>query len=159
DYFTYAPLPHTQDSFVQELAGELSLFLRFTDGRTLGLFTARSRMEAIAQRIEPILSQAGLPLYVQMPGTSRRPLLEDFKAQTESVVFGLRSFWEGVDVPGPALSFVAMEKLPFPLLIDPIHRARAEALSQRGQSEFDDYLLPLMLLQFKQGFGRLLRAE
>ena len=64
-----------------------------------------------------------------------------------------------MDAPGETLSFVLMEKLPFPLLIEPVHRARAEQLVQQGKSEFDDYMLPLMLLQFKQGFGRLLRRE
>ncbi len=159
DYLTYAPLQHTMESFKEELASELSLFLRFTDGRTLGLFAARNRMEAIADRIEPELTRQGIPLLVQTPGDSRRRLLETFKERRESVLFGLRSFWEGVDAPGETLSFVLMEKLPFPLLIEPVHRARAEHLARQGKSEFDDYMLPLMLLQFKQGFGRLLRQE
>lgn len=159
DYLAYAPLQHTMESFKEELAAELSLLLRFTDGRALGLFTARSRMEAVAGRITPELARHGIPLYVQMPDASRRRLLEEFKARREAVLFGLRSFWEGVDAPGETLSFVLMEKLPFPLLIEPVHRARAEHLVRQGKSEFDDYMLPLMLLQFKQGFGRLLRRE
>lgn len=159
DYLTYAPLQHTMESFKEELANELSLFLRFTDGRALGLFTARDRMESIAQKITPELARHGIPLYVQTPDISRRRLLEAFKERGESVLFGLRSFWEGVDAPGETLSFVLMEKLPFPLLIEPVHRARAEHLARQGRSEFDDYMLPLMLLQFKQGFGRLVRRE
>jgi ATP-dependent DNA helicase RecQ len=158
-YLTYAPLQHTMESFKEELAGELSLLLRFTDGRALGLFTARSRMEEIAERISPQLAQQGIPLYVQTSDASRHRLLNDFKERNEAVLFGLRSFWEGIDAPGETLSFVLMEKLPFPLLIEPIHRARAERLGELGKSEFDDYMLPLMLLQFKQGFGRLLRRE
>ena len=159
DYLTYAPLQSTMESFKEELASELSLFLRFTDGRALGLFTARERMEAAAGRITAELARHGIPLYVQRPGVSRRRLLEAFKARKESVLFGLRSFWEGVDAPGETLCFVLMEKLPFPLLIDPVHRARAEHLARQGKSEFDDYMLSLMLLQFKQGFGRLMRGE
>jgi len=159
NYLTYAPLQTTLASFKEELTKELSLFLRFTNGRALGLFTARQRMEEIAERLEPDLAHAGIPLYVQQPGASRRRLLETFREQRESVLFGLRSFWEGVDAPGETLSFVLMEKLPFALLTDPVHKARSEALRQQGKSEFEDYMLPLMLLQFKQGFGRLIRHE
>lgn len=158
-YLTYAPLQHTMESFKQELSKELKLFLRFTDGRALGLFTARERMEFVAGKISNDLSRDGIPLYVQSQDTSRRRLLDAFRERKEAVLFGLRSFWEGVDVPGETLSFVLMEKLPFPLLIEPVYRARAEYLSKQGKSEFDDYMLPLMLLQFKQGFGRLLRRE
>ncbi|MGA7730257.1 MAG: RecQ family ATP-dependent DNA helicase [Chloroflexia bacterium] len=159
DYMTYAPLQHTMESFKEELAGELRLFLQLTGGRALGLFTARERMESVAGQIVSDMAHSGIPLYVQSALTSRRRLLEEFKARNESVLFGLRSFWEGVDAPGETLSFVFMEKLPFPLLIEPVHRARAEYLSRQGKSEFEDYMLPLMLLQFKQGFGRLMRTE
>jgi ATP-dependent DNA helicase RecQ len=158
-YLTYAPLIHTMESFKQELANELKLILNLTDGRALVLFTARERMEFVAKRISTELSRHGIPLYVQSPDTSRRRLLEAFQDCREAVLFGLRSFWEGVDAPGETLSFVLMEKLPFPLLIEPVHRARAENLAQKGKSEFDDYMLPLMLMQFKQGFGRLMRHD
>ena len=150
-YLTYAPLQHTMESFKQELSNELKLFLRFTDGRALGLFTARERMEFVAGQISNDLSRSGIPLYVQSPDTSRRRLLEAFRERKEAVLFGLRSFWEGVDVPGETLSFVLMEKLPFPLLIEPVHRARAGYLTKQGKSEFDDYMLPLMLLQLSKG--------
>lgn len=159
DYLTYAPLQHTMQSFKEELATELGLFLRFTRGRALVLFTARERMEYIFAKLEPELAQWGIPLLIQSSEASRRHLLETFKEHRESVLFGLRSFWEGVDAPGETLSFVFMEKLPFPLLIEPVHRARGEYLAKQGKSEFDDYMLPLMLLQFKQGFGRLMRQE
>lgn len=159
DYLTYAPLQQTMESFKEELSSELQLLLRFTRGRALGLFTARERMEYVTEQITPALTAEGIPLYVQRPDSSRRRLLEDFIERRESVLFGLRSFWEGVDAPGETLSFVLMEKLPFPLLISPVHRARAEALAEAGRSEFEDYMLPLMLLQFKQGFGRLMRRE
>jgi ATP-dependent DNA helicase RecQ len=159
DYLTYAPLQQTLQSFQEELAAELRLLLQFTGGRALGLFSARARMEFIADRIAADLARYGIPLYVQKPDTSRARLLETFKERREAVLFGLRSFWEGVDAPGETLSFVLMEKLPFPLLIEPVHKARAEQLTRAGRSEFDDYMLPLMLLQFKQGFGRLMRRE
>ncbi len=159
DYFVYAPLQTTMDSFKEELTKELGLFLRFTGGRALGLFTARDRMQSVAERLGPELARHGIPLYVQSPDVSAHSLLEQFKERKEAVLFGLRRFWEGVDAPGDTLCFVLIEKLPFPLLDDPVHRARAEQLNRQGRSEFDDYMLPLMLLQFKQGFGRLMRQE
>lgn len=159
NYLVYTPVERTMRSFQEELAGELNLLLDYTDGRALVLFTARARMMAVYERCEPELGRRGIPVLCQQPGISRRQLQEDFAARRESVLFGLRSFWEGVDIPGESLSFVVMEKLPFPFLFDPIVRARREDVVRRGQHEFDDYLFPLMALQFKQGFGRLIRRR
>lgn len=86
-------------------------------------------------------------------------MLEEIKTRPGSVLLGLKSFWEGVDVPGPNLCYVVMEKLPFPLLGEPIVRARAAEVRARDGHEFVDYILPLMLMDFKQGFGRLIRSE
>lgn len=159
DFFTFAPLQTTMNAFVEELAREFETFLQLTDGRALGLFTARTRMEQVAEKIRPSLAKHGLPVYAQEANSSRKRLLEDFGTDKEASLLGLRSFWEGVDVPGESLSFVLMEKLPFALLTDPVHSARQQALQEAGRSEFEDYMLPLMLLQFKQGFGRLIRDK
>ena len=158
DFFTFAPLQTTMNAFVEELAREFQTFLQLTDGRALGLFTARTRMEQIAEKIRPSLAKHGLPVYTQGEA-SRKGLIENLKTYEGASLLGLRSFWEGVDVPGERLSFVLMEKLPFLLLTDPVHSARQDALRDAGRSEFEDYMLPLMLLQFKQGFGRLIRRE
>ena len=158
DFFTFAPLQTTMNAFIEELAREFETFLQLTDGRALGLFTARTRMEQVAEKIRPTLAKYGLPVYAQGDG-SRKALIDNLKTYTGASLLGLRSFWEGVDVPGEQLSFVLMEKLPFPLLTDPVHSARQDALRGAGRSEFEDYMLPLMLLQFKQGFGRLIRRE
>ncbi len=158
-YLEYTPVERTMSSFKEEFAKELRLLLDFTDGRALVLFTARDRMEEAYQRCVDVLAQKGIPVYCQLPGTSRRQLQEDFAARLEAVLFGLQSFWEGIDVPGESLSFVIMEKLPFPFLLDPVFRARREEVLQRGQHEFNDYIFPLMAIRFKQGFGRLLRTN
>jgi len=159
NYLDYTPVERTMQSFKEEFAKELELFLDFSDGRALTLFTARDRMEAAVQRCETALAKKGLPLYWQAPGASRRKLQEDFAARPEAVLFGLQSFWEGIDVPGESLSFVLMEKLPFPFLFDPIFKARREEVLERKQHEFNDYIFPLMAIRFKQGFGRLLRRK
>ncbi|MDQ2654412.1 MAG: RecQ family ATP-dependent DNA helicase, partial [Chloroflexota bacterium] len=157
-YLNATPSQRTITSFQEELAAELAQFLSFTGGRALGLFTARARMQEVARRLGEPLERAGISVMSQGEGGSNRALLEEFRADEQSVLLGVRSFWEGVDVPGRALSFVLMEKLPFPALGDPISTARREDILALGGSEFDDYLFPLMCLQFKQGFGRLLRT-
>lgn len=153
------PAKRTIASFQDELAKEFGEFLPFAGGRSLGLFTARVRLDEVVRRTRPALEQHGLTLLSQEPGSSKTSLLADFRADEHSTLFGLRSYWEGVDVPGPALSFVLMEKLPFPALREPISVARREDVHLRGGREFEEYTFPLMALQFKQGFGRLLRAK
>jgi ATP-dependent DNA helicase RecQ len=157
-YLRYTPAQQTIQSFVEELAEELRLLCTYTDGRTLALFAARSRLESVWSLNHEALETHGLTVLAQRVGESRQRLIEQFR-DGNAVLYGLRSFWEGIDVPGDALSFVVMEKLPYPALGDPIARARMEDVGQRSGREFLDYLFPLMLIQFKQGFGRLLRDE
>lgn len=156
-YLNYTPSQVTMQSFVQEFADELALLFTYTNGHALTLFTARSRMEAVWERNHAELEVQGVPVLVQHKRESKRRLIEQFREHGAGVLYGLKSFWEGIDVPGRALSLVVMEKLPYPAFKDPIHAARREAISQQSGREFQDYLFPLMVLQFKQGFGRLLR--
>ena len=159
NYLDYTPVERTIRSFVEEFGRELELFLEFSEGRALVLFTARDRMTQTYERLAAPLAGLGIPLYWQAPGQSRRRLQEEFAARRESVLLGLQSFWEGIDVPGESLSFVIIEKLPFPFLGDPVFKARREEVTLRGQHEFNDFIFPLMAVRFKQGFGRLLRKR
>lgn len=158
-YLSYTPAQATLQSFVEELAAELTWLYQYTDGRALTLFTSRNRLEAVWQRNAEALEVSGIPVLAQRGGASRQQLVEQFRTHGAAVLYGLRSFWEGVDVPGDALSFVIMEKLPYPALSDPVHSARREHVARRSGREFQDYLFPLMAIQFKQGFGRLLRKD
>ena len=87
----------------------------------------------------------------------RDALLAWFKNTRHSVLLATRSFWEGVDIPGDDLSLVVLDKMPFPTPGDPLHGARMKAIDEAGQSSFGQYMLPLMTLALKQGFGRLIR--
>ncbi len=141
--------------FVEEISEEYRQMITFTGGRALCLFSSRERMEQVAERVRKPLEEAGIPLLVQTPEVSNRALQEDFADIEESVLFGLRSFWEGLDVPGPALSYILIEKLPFPMIFEPIIEAR---MRQYGDgAEFPLFILPMTIIMFKQGFGRLLR--
>lgn len=145
------------ERFQEEMARELNCLFNFTEGRGLVLHTARNRMEYVAGELEKSLTH--LPVYWQREGTSTRLLKEEFDAREESVLLGVRSFWEGIDVPGPSLSYLVIEKLPFPVPTDPVIEARREEVRQREGNEWMDYLIPLATLHFKQGFGRLIRKK
>ncbi len=145
------------EQFTQALSRELICFFSFTEGRGLILHAARDRMERVATELEKAL--ANIPVFWQKEGTSRWQLKEEFERREESILLGVKSFWEGIDVPGPSLSYLVIEKLPFPTPFDPIVEARREEVTARGKSEWRDYLLPLAILQLKQGFGRLMRRK
>jgi len=160
-YLNYIPSPSTMERFKEEMSEELKIFLEFTGGKALVLFNSRERMEYSYNLCSPYLETTGIPVYCQMPGISKRTLQKEFADNKNSVLMGLKSFWEGIDVPGESLSFVIMEKLPFPFVFDPLYRARREqfAIDPSMGHEFEDYIFPLMAIRFKQGFGRLLRRD
>jgi len=98
------------------------------------------------------------PLLVQ-GRAPREQLLRRFRASGRAVLLGTASFWEGVDVQGPALRLVLIDRLPFASPEDPVVRARIEHLHSQGASPFKDYQLPEAVLALKQGVGRLIRSE
>lgn len=134
--------------------GMVALF-RATQGRALALFTSYSQLRATLRAIRAPLAQSGITVQAQGEGVSRAQLLENFRTGERRVLLGTRSFWEGVDVPGEALSCLAIAKLPFSVPSDPIFAARSETFDQ----PFMDYAVPETILRFLQGFGRLIRTR
>ncbi len=124
-------------------------------GRTLALFTSYNHLRQTAEAIGPELAAANITVLQQGSGGSRRQILENFRANPRSVLFGTRSFWEGVDVVGPALSGLVITRLPFAVPNDPIVAARAETFDDA----FYQYSVPDAILRFRQGFGRLIRSQ
>lgn len=125
-----------------------------TGGRMLVLFTSYAQLKRASQAIVRPLSQHEIHVYEQGEGASPAALLEAFKASPQAVLLGTRSFWEGVDVPGEALSIVVITKLPFEVPSDPIIAARSETFDE----PFSEYQVPEAILKFRQGFGRLIRT-
>lgn len=134
--------------------GMAALF-RVTQGRALGLFTSYNQLRTTARAIRAPLAQAGITVQVQGQGISRGQLLDNFRTGERQVLLGTRSFWEGVDVPGEALSCLAIAKLPFSVPSDPVFAARSETFDQ----PFFEYAVPETILRFLQGFGRLIRTR
>ncbi len=123
-------------------------------GRTLVLFTANNHLNQTASAVERELTRHNITTLVQGGGASRQQLLEQFRREGgRSVLFGTRSFWEGVDIPGPALTALLIAKLPFDVPTDPIFAARSETY----ENSFFEYSIPEAVLRFRQGFGRLIR--
>ncbi len=144
-----------RESYFEAVAQETARLLEASRGRAFCLFTSWAGLRYVAERL-----RYALPWPVLVQGELPRPeLLRAFKATPHSVLFGVRSFWEGVDVPGEALSLVIIDKLPFPSPRDPLHKARVERINKEGGNSFIEYTLPLMILSLKQGFGRLIRTR
>lgn len=123
-------------------------------GRTLVLFTSISAM----QRVHEYLLER-LPYSVLVQGAAPRAvLLEGFRQDTHSVLLAVASFWEGVDVPGEALSCVIVDKLPFEVPSDPVIMARVKKIEAEGGNPFVDLQVPRAILTLRQGLGRLLRS-
>lgn len=129
--------------------------LQASRGRAFMLFTSWQAMRAAAALLP---ERVPFPLFVQ----GERPkaaLLEAFRRAGDGVLLGVASFWEGVDVRGPALSCVIIDKLPFASPSDPVLNARLETLKKSGRSPFGDYQLPAAVIALKQGVGRLIRSS
>lgn len=126
-----------------------------TGGRMLVLFTSYKQLRLTSRSITPLLNKDHIQVFEQGEGPSSNALLETFRAAERAVLLGTRSFWEGVDVPGQALSVLVIVRLPFDVPSDPIITARSETF----ENPFQEYQLPEAILRFRQGFGRLIRTK
>ncbi|NVJ08065.1 ATP-dependent DNA helicase [Myxococcus sp. AM001] len=150
---THLPDP-TAPGFIEEAAEEIERLCEVTGGRAFVLFTSLRNMVRAYELVAPRLPYQAL-LQGERP---KQQLLEAFR-ETPSVLFAAHSFWEGVDVPGDALSLVIIDRLPFASPGDPLVAARIKQLQQRGEEPFELYQLPHAALALRQGFGRLIRTQ
>jgi len=133
---------------------------RAARGRCFVLCTSLKAMRRVHELLAGKLAAAGEDLLLLLQGEqSRAELLHRFRESGKAILVASQSFWEGVDVPGEALSVVIIDKLPFAPPDDPVLSARIEHLRRQGGNPFFDYQLPRAVISMKQGAGRLIRSE
>ncbi len=148
------PLPGTKE-YEDRLPGLMKNLIALNRGRALLLFTSYRQMNRVYGLLHRQLSY---PLFLQgeLPKTE---LLKKFREEASSVLFATASFWEGIDVPGDALTAVVIDKLPFFVPDDPLESARMEEMKRKGKNPFFQYQVPTAVIALKQGIGRLMRHK
>lgn len=150
----------SQSDYIESVAEAIVQTVLVTEGRCFVLFTSQDMLRKTVDLIQDTGLLEDYMLFAQgMSSGSRMRLLKSFQRFSKSVLFGTNSFWEGVDVPGNALSVIIMVRLPFSSPDDPLFKKRAELLTLNGQNPFTAYSLPEAVLRFRQGFGRLIRSS
>ena len=147
------PDPNAPD-FPEAIADEIVRLVRISGGRAVALFTSLRNMTAVHQLVKP-----KVPFRVLLQGERPKSALLELFRRGPSVLFAAQSFWEGVDVPGDALSMVIIDRLPFASPGDPLVGARIEQLRRNGEDPFSFYQLPQAAIALRQGFGRLIRTQ
>ncbi len=144
-----------EPGYQQGLAQAIVELCRSTRGRTLVLFTSHTSLRATLDAVRAPLQAEGILVLGHGVDGPPKQLLEAFRVEPEAVLLGTASFWEGIDVPGEALSVLAVVRMPFNVPTDPVFAARSELFSE----PFQQYALPQAAIKFKQGFGRLIRSK
>lgn len=150
-------LPDPRDPLFTEEAGRLiSDVIKASQGRAFVLFTSYAMLNKIEEMIRPSLEDSGIRVFRQ--GTMPRHRMLACFQEEPGALLGADSFWQGVDVPGDALSCVILVRLPFQVPTNPVYEARMEAFREQNIDGFRSYALPSAVIRFRQGFGRLIRS-
>ena len=149
------PEPVQASAYQRMIEDSLMRLAKSTGGKMLVLFTSYMQLKKTSKAISQRLNDADIHVYEQGEGASANTLLEIFRDSERAILLGTRAFWEGVDIPGSALSVLVITKLPFAVPSDPIVAARSETFDD----PFSDYSIPEAILTFRQGFGRLIRTQ
>ncbi len=149
----------TSPDFQPKAVEAVKKYITQTGGKAFLLFTSYTMLRSFADELAGWLAEQGFTLLQQGSGISRSELLKEFAEDTNSVLFGTDSFWQGVDVPGEALSGVLILRLPFAVPNHPLIQGKIENIRKKGGNPFVEYQLPSAIIKFKQGFGRLVRKK
>lgn len=145
--------------YIKAIAGEMMKLVEASRGRAFLLFSSKRMLDEVYE-----IFMRELPVHLKFPllrqgDMTRMEMVRSFREREGAVLFGLKSFWEGVDIAGEALSLVVIDKLPFDPPDDPVHEARVAHMKAAGENWFGTFVLPQTVLRLKQGLGRLLRTH
>jgi ATP-dependent DNA helicase DinG len=152
------PDPRDED-YEEMLIHWIERVLIKTEGKAFVLFTSHRLLRSVAESMEDFFDERGWTLLVQGTGMQRQKMVERFREDVNSVLFGTESFWAGVDVPGEALSNVIITRLPFAVPDHPLTAARLEEIEAEGGNAFMEYSVPEAVIKLRQGVGRLIRTK
>ncbi len=148
-----------ESDFEKIITEKIKECVKLTSGGALVLFTSNKLLKTAYNKLLEDFLGEGINLYAQHNGMPNNKILNHFRDDENSVLFGVDSFWMGVDIPGHSLRNVIVTKLPFEVPDHPVIEAKLEFLQQKGGNPFMDYSLPTAILKFKQGVGRLIRSR
>lgn len=155
-------LPDTKDTqaFATSVGHSIMTIATAARGRTLVLFTANQMLTSVYYAQRDLLQKVGIRVLAQGLDDHRKSrLIDTFRAEERAVLFGVSSFWEGIDIPGEDLSCLIIVKLPFAVPTHPVTEARCDILTKQGRNPFREYSVPQAVIRFTQGFGRLIRSR
>jgi ATP-dependent DNA helicase DinG len=137
---------------------ELGELIEAAGGRTLALFSSWRGVEMADEHLRRVLAELKMPIITQRRGDAVGPLVDKFAKDPRSILLGTISLWQGIDVPGPSCTLVAIDRIPFPRPDEPVMSARSSVADQAGGSGFMQVSLPRAALLLAQGTGRLIRS-
>jgi ATP-dependent DNA helicase DinG len=153
----HLPEPGRDGPSVEALT-ELGELIEAAGGRTLALFSSWRGVEMADEHLRKVLADLKLPIITQRRGDAVGPLVDKFASIPNSILLGTISLWQGIDVPGPSCTLVAIDRIPFPRPDEPVMSARAAEADAAGGSGFMQISLPRAALLLAQGTGRLIRS-
>ena len=155
----YGCSPDVKQVWFEQMADEISFMVEAFQGDALVLFTAQYEMDAIFSLVKEKAGIFSNVTYIKMEKGRGEYYLDRYKETDHSVLFGLKSYWEGIDIPGDKLRLVVIAKLPFPMQSDPVIALETQRAKAAGQNDFNTVQIPRMLFDLRQAAGRLIRRK
>ncbi len=147
------------NNYTNKIAEEMMRLVEASRGRAFLLFSSNRMLDAVYNIFLDRLSTYLDFRLLRQGEMNRIELVREFRESESAILFGLKSFWEGVDIAGESLSLVVIDKMPFDPPEDPVHEARVARMKANKENWFWNYVLPQAVLRLKQGLGRLLRTH
>ena len=156
---TDMPIPQDQHNYESALADYIRYHVMASQGQAFVLFTSTTLMHHIHKQVQHPFEVAGYKVLCQNQNLTRQQMITEFIQHGNAVLFGVDSFWQGIDIVGQALSNVIITRLPFPVPSHPLIEAKSEHITEEGGNAFFDFSVPEAILKLKQGIGRLIRSQ